>query len=491
MKAAITAHSGWSDYRGHLGGITSGGLTIAKLETAAAALGIDTGQFIKSVYQPPSVLEWDIEAETETVEAEAVEVEAEWDIEAEVETVETITRAIMAGSLADMAGRIDTLAGRALTAEVEVETVKVEAVEAIEAVEAATEAAPVASKPSAKAAARPVARIVERKARKDAFGITLTGTDNPVEIWNDAAAPSKDVKFIWDKDALAAVLSVWNRGAIPWLFGPRGVGKTTFCEQFAAWTGRGFTRIGFHSEMEAVNLYGMTVPEAGGSVAWQDGALTAAMRRAGTIILLDEPTLSPPGMLHSLQTVLDTRRVTLETGEVVEAAKGVVFIIADNTAGHGDETGEYHGTGPMNAAFLDRSSIMIEMGYLAKGKEISLVETRTGIPAEAAAAIVSYAGLTRQRGHDCAGLSPRRLFAWAGLVADGFSSEMAFKLAVINAADPGHVETYRQLETGDLRHDVIDALARGEELPETAPVAGNEAAADFGKIDLDSNGGTV
>lgn len=495
LKAAITNSPAWGDYK-DAHGVTSGRLTVAGLEKAAAALGIDARQYAKDVFAPatPPVAA-PVAAPVEVEAAPVVEVEAAPVETQDGETADAIARDILSGSIADMAARVETLAARALDAETAAAETSARLAAAMAAPGSNVVAMPTPAAPVAKAPTVAPARVVETKTRKDVFGLTLDGSDFPVSIWNAADAPARDKKMAWDKTVLSYALAVWRRGKNIWLHGPRGVGKTTFCEQVAAWTGRPHVRIGFHADMEPVHLFGMVVPEPTGGVVWQDGVLVAAMRRPGTIILLDEPTLAPVGMLHALQTVLDTRRVTLETGEVVEAAEGVVFAIADNTAGHGDDTGEYHGTGPMNAAFLDRAAVSIPVGYLPKAKEVALVEARTGLNRATADKLVTFAGLTRQKGNDCAGLSPRRVFAWAELVADGFPSAEAFNMAVVNLADPAHVEIYRQLEIGDgvggLDHAVIDALARGEALPSpdgAAPQSTDdvETRLGFDALDLDN-----
>jgi MoxR-like ATPase len=485
LKSAITDAAGWPSYSANLGK-TSGQLTKAEILAAAEAFGIDAGQYsIGAGYSRPVVAP--VEAVEIETAAEAVEIETD-----DVETADAIAASIMAGTLVDINIGIEALAGRALAAEQNAADAGAQLVAAMAANIPTAAGSNVVAMPTPTAPVLPVARVIENKPRKAVFGISLEGHENGVDIWNAADAPKIDKSMIWDNTVLSVTLAAGRRGKNIWLMGPRGVGKTIFCNQLAAHTGRPFCRIGFHAEIEAVQLFGMTVPHASGGVVWQDGVLVAAMRRPGTVILLDETSLAPAGMLHALQTLLDEKKITLETGEIVEAAAGVVFLIADNTGGFGDATGEYHGTGPMNAAFLDRSSQIVPVGYLPKDKEVRLVEAKTGLNRAAAAYLVGFAQLTRQAGQDCSGLSPRRVFAWAEMIADGFPSAKAFELSVINATDPAHVETYRQLEKGDgvagISHADVDRVARGEVLPQNPPVYGNAAADDFTAIDTDNEG---
>ena len=430
LKSAITDAALWPSYSAQLGK-TSGQLTKAEILAAAETFGIDAGKYsIEAKYARPGVAP--VVAPVDNIETDAAEIETD-----DAETADAIAIGIMAGTIVDINIGVEALAGRALAAEQNAADISAQLAAAMAANIPTAAGSNVVALPVPSAPVLPIARIVENKTRKAVFGLTLPGNENGVDIWNAADAPKIDKSMIWDNTVLSVVLAAGIRGKNTWLTGPRGVGKTIFCNQLAAHSIRPFCRIGFHAEIEAVQLFGMTVPHA--------------------------------------------------SGGVVEAAEGVTFIIADNTAGFGDSTGEYHGTGPMNAAFLDRSSQIVPVGYLPKDKEIRLVEAKTGLNRAAAAHLVGFAQLTRQAGQDCSGLSPRRVFAWAEMIADGFASDLAFELSVINATDPAHVETYRQLEEGDgvagLSHADIDRVARGEVLPQNPPVHGNAAADDFEAID--------
>ena len=102
--------------------------------------------------------------------------------------------------------------------------------------------------------------------------------------------------------------------------GPRGTGKTTFCEQIAAYLGRYFALLSFDRTTEIDPLVGQ-IELSAGSTFWRDGALTAALRRPGAIILFDEPDVAKAGALAALHPVLANRSILIpRTGERVEAA---------------------------------------------------------------------------------------------------------------------------------------------------------------------------
>jgi hypothetical protein len=104
-------------------------------------------------------------------------------------------------------------------------------------------------------------------------------------------------------DAVSAVLSPMGRG------------------DMAAHYGRPFARISCDDQTESTTLLGMTVPDGKGGVKWQDGQLAAAIRRPGTVVLIDEPTVARAGAHYVFNALLDDERaiVSQETGERIRA----------------------------------------------------------------------------------------------------------------------------------------------------------------------------
>jgi len=93
------------------------------------------------------------------------------------------------------------------------------------------------------------ASIVARKTAREVFGVTVKDAKgNPVmvDIWDHPGAPAVDPTFIWSKPILQHLLLSQTRGENIWFGGDKGTGKSETARQFAARTGRGFTRINFH-----------------------------------------------------------------------------------------------------------------------------------------------------------------------------------------------------------------------------------------------------
>jgi cobaltochelatase CobS len=283
----------------------------------------------------------------------------------------------------------------------------------------------------------------------------------PLTLWDAPDAPPVDPHYIWP-ETTGAILTQLRRGRNVMLTGPAGTGKSSFAEQLAARTGRPFARISCHEQTDAATLTGMTVPAKSGGVQWQDGQLTAAIRRPGTIVLVDEPSVARPGAMFVLQAVMDGARTLSieETGERVPVADGVAIILADNTAGTGDDTGAYEGTRRMNRATLDRCGITAQIGYLPPDAERDVLVARTGCTPGIAALAVAYATETRSAagtGKLTIGLGLRRLMAWCELVTDGVPHGEAFDLSVWATSAADDRETLRQL----YRAHVSEAAVKG------------------------------
>jgi MoxR-like ATPase len=208
----------------------------------------------------------------------------------------------------------------------------------------------------------------------------------------------------------------------------------------------------------------MTVPSKEGGTVWQDGQLTAAIRVPGAVILVDEPSVARPGALFVLQAVLDgDRRLHIaETGEVVPVAPDVIFMLADNTNGTGDMSGQYEATRRLNRATLDRSSIHVPFQYLTPAEEANVIATKSGLSKRAAAILAKFAALTRAKaasGEVSHGVGLRRLLAMGELLADGAEPTVAFQLAVIESAPYDDKEPLRQFWTGSVDANALAAAA--------------------------------
>ena len=273
-----------------------------------------------------------------------------------------------------------------------------------------------------------------------------------LDVYDAPDAPTTDDLYQFPDQWTAPALAALRRGRHVFLYGPAGTGKTSFAEQIAARYGRPFVRVSCDDQTEAATLTGMTVPDGAGGVKWQDGQLAAAIRRPGTVILIDEPSVARPGALMVMQALLDGGRALTvqESGERIPVAPGVIFIAADNTNGTGDETGAYAGTRQLNRAYLDRFCLTLRLDYMPTAQEAQIIAKRTGLAPKHALEIAKYGTLSRngaQKGEVSHGLGIRRLLALAEQIADGVTPDLALQGTVIETAPFEDREPLRQLWT--------------------------------------------
>jgi MoxR-like ATPase len=295
-------------------------------------------------------------------------------------------------------------------------------------------------------------RMAQVAGMNSAYG--MDANQIALDVYDAVDAPAIDKSYIWP-DCAVAVVAQLARGRSAYLWGPASTGKTSFAKQIAANFGRSYVRISCTETTEAETLVGMTVPDtANGGVKWQDGQLTAAIRKPGTIVHIDEVTVARTGALFVLQSVMDEERAIhiAETGEVVRLAPGVSVILSDNTNGTGDQTGQYESTRIMNRAFLDRAGITCKLDYMDPNLEAKALVARTKCKPQLAALLTRFAQTTRRKadsGDVSHGLTMRRLIALAELITDGMDPNFAFQSAVIETAPFDDREPLRQLWTAD------------------------------------------
>jgi MoxR-like ATPase len=301
-----------------------------------------------------------------------------------------------------------------------------------------------------------------------------------VTLWNSCgASPAVDPYYVVDAENMGALALGAEAGLNVWQVGPAGSGKTTQPEQFAAHTGRPFVKITFSRQTEIADLVG-GYEVKDGATQWKDGALIAAMKRPGTVILFDEPTLAPAGVQAIIQAVTDEHRTfTIQaTGEVVRAAHGIVFVVADNTNGSGDDTGQYAGTNQANAALVNRFKAMVRVDYLSKSQETKALRNHTGAPTPACEHVVDFFHKARKLPElETVVLSLRQMTGLVKLVAAGFPSKVALRMALLERlpnTERAALETLATLDWGSQ----FEALMKGQALsPAIAPSDGNASRA--------------
>jgi MoxR-like ATPase len=211
-----------------------------------------------------------------------------------------------------------------------------------------------------------------------AFGIDLRdaqGGPVMVDLWDDPEAEAVDPAYIWTESLLRRL--ILGTECNVWLGGPKGTGKSEALRQFAARTGRRFTRINFRKYSTQEDYIGATGLD-GGQTSFQPGPFLRAYTHPGCVILLDEVSNTDPGELAPLNGLLEPRAAVTIGGSVWRRAPGVFIAAADNTLGTGDQSGRYAGTRGMNSALMDRFGLVSRMDYLPRSLEVDALVRHTG-----------------------------------------------------------------------------------------------------------------
>jgi len=242
-------------------------------------------------------------------------------------------------------------------------------------------------------------RIVDRIPAYDAFGVDVvdrTGAQVMVDIWNHPETPAVDANFIWAKEILQHLLLSQNTGESLWFGGEKGTGKSETARQFAARTGRGYTRINFHKYSTAADYLGDKSLH-NGSTGFECGDFLKAWAVPSTVILLDEITNCPAGELAPLNGLLEPKSAVTIGGAVRTRAAGVLVFAADNTLTNGDETGRYAGTQTMNSALADRFARVIAFKHMHQAQEVDAVTRHTGCDPRLAEHVVELVNACRAK----------------------------------------------------------------------------------------------
>ena len=222
--------------------------------------------------------------------------------------------------------------------------------------------------------------VIESKPARDVFGIEINDAKgNPlmVDLWNAQDAPAIDPNFVWTERVLRHLLLAQRTGENLWFGGHKGTGKSETARQFAAYTGRSFTRINFHKFTTTEDYVGAVGLENGETV-FKQGDFLRAFTSPSTVVLLDEVTNADAGELATLNGFLEPNSAVTYGGAVRRRAPGVLVFAADNTLGSGDESGRYAGTRTMNSSLVDRFARVIQFDYLPLAQEVDAVMRHTG-----------------------------------------------------------------------------------------------------------------
>jgi MoxR-like ATPase len=294
---------------------------------------------------------------------------------------------------------------------------------------------------------------------KDVFGVSVTtaaGNELLVSLFNDCSAPAIDPCFVWTDGILKHLILSQSTGENLWFGGEKGTGKSETVRQFAAKTGRGYTRINFNKFTTSEDFVGSVGLENGDTV-FKVGDFLKAFTTPASLILLDEITNADPAVLAVLNGFLESNSAVSYGGQVWRRAPDVLVFAADNTLTNGDESGRYAGTRTMNSALADRFARLVQFKHMSLDVEIEAVVRHTGCTSALADHVLRAVHACRAKVEsgdivDAPSIRSVMAFvrsvavlgvdeAWAASIAHRQPSESAVAIASIKAAyiDPDFI----------------------------------------------------
>lgn len=288
--------------------------------------------------------------------------------------------AAIAGDVSNMRITLDQMAKAQAVSSVDDTKVAADVASAIAKAFAPFKQAVIDAGAQAAVASTVAATIVDSKTALDVFGVDLydsQGMKVYVDIWNAPDTPAIDPNFVWSESILKHLLLSQQTGDNVWFGGEKGTGKSETAKQFAARTGRSFTRINFHKYTTTEDYAGAVGLENGATV-FKRGAFLTAFTTPSSIVLLDEISNCDAGELATLNGFLEPNSAVNFGGQVHRRAQGVLVFAADNTLTNGDASGRYSGTRQMNSSLADRFARVVKFEYLPRDQEVEALVRHTG-----------------------------------------------------------------------------------------------------------------
>lgn len=240
------------------------------------------------------------------------------------------------------------------------------------------------------------------------------------------------------------------------LTGPKGTGKSSLPQEFAAAHSRPFFTAHCQLIAERDDWWGTKELSVERGTYFEKAAFLDALTTPECVVLLDEANRTHPENLNALFGFLDHRRSAWvpQLKEEIRVAPGVTFWVTLN------EGFEYVGTTPIDEALRDRMTYSIRMQYIPKRVEQTIIQARTGVSEEVAAKLAEFARIVRRNPKLSIPVSTRQLLGAAQLVAAGMPLSEGVQFGVVNSLGEG-VDRQSLLQALQVIGNVDDAYVEG------------------------------
>jgi len=251
--------------------------------------------------------------------------------------------------------------------------------------------------------------------------------------------PKVDDEYYWDVEVLEALVLAYQGEERILLKGMPGTGKTTAIQQFSAHIKKPFIRINGKDGIEPSSFWG-TPWVTDGEMGFELGLVPRALL-GKYVLCVDEIFKIPPGIMMTLQSLFEKNGSLViddmpgTPAEKTFSSEDCFICCSDNTAGVGDNIGQFSSTQLQDTSFLDRIGLTKNVEYLSPTQEVKMLTKRFPEGGSSIKQLVSLANLIRKaysKEEIALTLSVRGLTSILGLMERGLKVEKAVELAYIN-----------------------------------------------------------
>jgi len=224
-------------------------------------------------------------------------------------------------------------------------------------------------------------------------------------VFNEAAKfhiPQVDKEYYWNPDVLEVLILAHTLNQKLLLTGLPGTGKSSACEQFAAWIKQPFLRVQCQGNTEAPDLTGNWVANPEG-MQYQLAPLALGLRD-GYLICMDEVFKLPAHVQMVMQSLYESGGY-LSVPDMPGSVEDKIIrphlanriFATDNVKGTGDNFDKFAATQLQDSSSLDRFTMTHTVDYLPEVAEIKMLQGKfSTVSSDMVKKIVKIANLVRE-----------------------------------------------------------------------------------------------